>query len=227
MSSTAVYRKGWGKIVAERYDALRVLDGPYLDVGCASGDYVLTLNAQGERVRGFDVEENDQWLQSPGLFSQGSAEAIPFADDSFATVYSFEVLEHLRQPEKALTEMLRVATRYVLLSVPNCEPPAELRASGLSFNHYTDPTHVNFFTADSLHALLESVGLEPVYVRKINRAKPEHLFFASQGLPPVLVRLFSRLSQMNPWARSYPMTLLALARVPGAAAAPDAEAKQG
>jgi ubiquinone/menaquinone biosynthesis C-methylase UbiE len=43
---------------------------------------------------------------------------LPFADRSFDLVLAIEVLEHVTNPEAALAELARVATRDVVISVP-------------------------------------------------------------------------------------------------------------
>ncbi len=208
--ASEAYKKSWGRVVSERYDALVALDGPYLDVGCSEGDYVVSLAEEGAHVSGFDLEPSPGWKRRPELFSCGSAVNIPYADNSYETAYSFEVLEHLRNPRRALEEMARVSRRNVLVSVPNCDVPTEFRATGLTYNHYTDPTHVQFFTQRLLEDLMREVGLQPVYFLRINRISPELLFFESQGLPRKLANLLTRICRFNPWSRNYQMTILAL-----------------
>ena len=44
---------------------------------------------------------------------------LPFDDNSFEVAGCFEVLEHLYEPEKALSELLRVSSHAVVLSVPH------------------------------------------------------------------------------------------------------------
>jgi ubiquinone/menaquinone biosynthesis C-methylase UbiE len=46
------------------------------------------------------------------------AHYLPFKDGSFKAVKASHVLEHLRNPSKALDEILRVATKDVILSFP-------------------------------------------------------------------------------------------------------------
>ena len=55
--------------------------------------------------------------------TQGSADALPFADQSFDVVIACEILEHLPQPIyiAARQELARVAKRSVIITVPNRE----------------------------------------------------------------------------------------------------------
>jgi 2-polyprenyl-3-methyl-5-hydroxy-6-metoxy-1,4-benzoquinol methylase len=52
---------------------------------------------------------------------RGDATAQPFESNSFAVVTMLEVLEHMPAPEKAAAEALRVASRFVIVSVPSKE----------------------------------------------------------------------------------------------------------
>jgi SAM-dependent methyltransferase len=62
------------------------------------------------------------------------AEQIDLPDNSFDIVFAHEVLHHCRSPHKALCEMLRVASRYVVFIEPNdCASMATLRRLRLSF----------------------------------------------------------------------------------------------
>ena len=67
--------------------------------------------------------------------------------------------------------------------MPNCETPVELRRAGLTFHHWVDRSHVNFFDAGSLAALLESAGLRVREVRGINPISPERLLLATWRVP--------------------------------------------
>jgi ubiquinone/menaquinone biosynthesis C-methylase UbiE len=204
------YRKSWGKVVKERAEALTALQGPYLDVGCSTGGYVSLLASRGESVAGMDIEESEAWGQAPELFSVGSAQALEYPDNAFETVFSFEVLEHLEQPALALQEMKRVSRRNVLVSLPDCDVPELFRESGLTYNHFSDPTHIQFFTEETLRALFLSAGLETVYVKRINRVSPEKLHYRSRGYPMFLSSMLSGLARRAPWAADYHMTLMAL-----------------
>jgi 2-polyprenyl-3-methyl-5-hydroxy-6-metoxy-1,4-benzoquinol methylase len=97
-----------------------------LDVGCGEGIVTerLAHNLAPAKVLGVDAESHlqDEWQarSAPNLsFATGSAYDLPFEDGSFDLVCCMEVLEHLERPRDALAEMSRVASRALLLSVPN------------------------------------------------------------------------------------------------------------
>ncbi len=76
--------------------------------------------------------------------------SLGFADDAFDAVTALEVLEHLESPEVAARELLRVARRFVVASVPS-KPD-------------NNPQHVQCFSRDAFAALFEQAGARAVTV---------------------------------------------------------------
>jgi len=85
-----------------------------LDVGC--GDMVITryINdiSPGKKVMGVDVVDYRQ-TNMPFLLYDGNS--LPFADESFDTVYAIFVLHHCTDEVQVLKEMLRVSKVNVII----------------------------------------------------------------------------------------------------------------
>jgi 2-polyprenyl-3-methyl-5-hydroxy-6-metoxy-1,4-benzoquinol methylase len=138
-----------------------------LDVGCGEG--VLTHQwAQriDGRVVGIDLDDpqlHEQWQgrQAPNLeYMVMKAENLPFADGEFDVATAIEVLEHVPDPEHTVSEMARVASGHLLVSVPreplwrslNMARGAYLRDLG------NTPGHLNHWSKRGFVQLLERYG---------------------------------------------------------------------
>lgn len=127
-----------------------------LDAGCGEGinAALLEKHLPGARIVLFDASEK-ALAYARGLCSKkcsiqcGSILELPFPADVFDLVLCTEVLEHIEQPSAALSELLRVASGSVLISVP-CEP--WFQAGNLLSLHHVKrlgdpPDHVNHWTS--------------------------------------------------------------------------------
>jgi ubiquinone/menaquinone biosynthesis C-methylase UbiE len=139
-----------------------------LDVGCGEG--VLTVEwaeRLGDgRVVGTDLDDpklRAEWEKRtrPNLeFRVEDATSLSFADDEFDVACAIEVLEHVPDPERTLSEMARVASGHLLVSVPreplwrtlNMARGAYLRDLG------NTPGHVNHWSKRAFTSLLSRYG---------------------------------------------------------------------
>ncbi len=80
----------------------------------------------------------------------GEASALQFQDAGFDVVTVLEVLEHQHDPAPLAREAVRVASRFVIASVPS-------KADD-------NPEHVQLFTGESLARLLTSAGAQRVRI---------------------------------------------------------------
>lgn len=117
------FSRGWSTAHAgvpeyriQKLERLGVVQGRWLDLGCADGYYAHVLRIRGaSEVTGVDLDERavakaqELWGQTSGIdFAVGPAERLPFADRSFDGVLMNEVLEHLPDEHAALVEARRV-----------------------------------------------------------------------------------------------------------------------
>lgn len=92
-----------------------------LDVGCGNG-IITNLLAEKWDVTGLDSSrEALEHVKTEKVLS--SATDLPFDDKSYDLVLSSEMLEHLNDSDlaQAIAEIVRVARKYVLITVPNSE----------------------------------------------------------------------------------------------------------
>ncbi len=95
-----------------------------LDVGTASGRMLRNLESAVPDLRICGVEPVGALLNhavirgssTSGILIQGEGQALPFADKSFDAVCEFATLQHVPDPARAVSEMLRVSKKAVFLS---------------------------------------------------------------------------------------------------------------
>ena len=96
-----------------------------LDAGCGEGfiDALLIDNYSSIRITGLEFAEEAieiaRKMNPKAEYVQSDITKMPFDDQSFDIVICTEVLEHLEKPDKAISEIIRVAKKYVLLTVPH------------------------------------------------------------------------------------------------------------
>ena len=96
-----------------------------LDVGAGEG-FMLEMfrkNNVAKKIEG--IEYMDEAIKlgnkiNPKVkIKKGDIYKLPYKAGTFDLIICTEVLEHLENPKKALTELIRVAKKYIILSVPN------------------------------------------------------------------------------------------------------------
>ncbi len=114
LQSASIYRQ-------RMFDLLDVQPGArLLDVGCGAGNDVQDLaRLVGPSGRVVGIDSSATMLQQartrtadahlPVEFLQGDAYQLPFEDNTFDSCLSSRVFKHLTSPERALSEMVRVA----------------------------------------------------------------------------------------------------------------------
>lgn len=212
----------WGRgVVPERWGAVERHLRPgerVLDLGAGHGAYVVRLREAGFDPVGFDLHEYDSWRRTgTGRYVAGRAEALPFATDAFDATIAFEVLEHVPEPQAMLREIARCTRRVAILSVPNCAPVPSLQEHSLAPAHWVDRTHCNFFTKESLRALLEAEGYRVLDIADAFRIDANRHYWSRVKLPRPLTRRLERLFDRFGLVEPYWSSILLAAEVPGGA----------
>lgn len=93
-----------------------------LEVGSGTGTFKRELGHAGVSVRTLDIADD----LHPDVL--GSVSSIPLSDETFDVVCAFQVLEHLPYENfsSALGEMMRVARKAIVLSLPHYGPNVRL-----------------------------------------------------------------------------------------------------
>jgi ubiquinone/menaquinone biosynthesis C-methylase UbiE len=153
-----------------------------LDVGCGEGQFTAALAAAGASVVGVDVAEAalDRARRfHPGLHFTlvGIDEPLPFEDNRFTLVWASEVIEHVADTARWLSEVRRVLVPSGRLLVTT---PAHGRVRLLlgGIERFSEPLgdHLHLYTRRSLAELLREFGFADVEVSAV-------------GGPPLVRRL--------------------------------------
>ncbi len=166
----------------ERIEAIKKYAGhSILDVGCGNGAYILELYKDYD-IYGVDYQYYESWDTLSERFSISDATDLDYDDCSFDTILSFETLEHLTDPYKALDEYYRVSKKNIILTVPNCSLTSGMKESQLIYYHWIDRTHINFFDIESIQELIKKSGFKIIDLYFINQISLLPLFKESFGL---------------------------------------------
>ena len=136
-----------------------------LEVGCGPGDLAGWLLPSVDWCRqadylGTDVSTEEILTASAAYpekrFLSASAYGLPVRDGAFDCLWACEVFEHLEDPVRALDEVARVTSKYLLISVP-WEPV--WRMLNLARGHYISdwgntPGHLQHFSRADLRRLV-------------------------------------------------------------------------
>ena len=126
----------------------------FLDVGGAEGYMSAVIRKVfGVKVRSCDLSE-EACERAREIFQMEAdpvdGVALPYPDQSFDVVLSSESLEHIPQYETVLKELLRVARKAVIVTVPHDGP----EAIAANIRNKVPHGHIHDFTLESFQALV-------------------------------------------------------------------------
>jgi SAM-dependent methyltransferase len=144
-----------------------------LDLGSGDGHFTHALSRAGADVVGLDVAQaalRRARSRYPKLdFVLGEIDGpLPLADNAFDLVWASEVIEHVGDTARWLSEVRRVLapSGRLLLSTPS---HGRLRLAALGIERFSEPLgdHLHLYTRRSLQALLDEFGFAPVEIRAV------------------------------------------------------------
>jgi SAM-dependent methyltransferase len=155
-------------VEARLYQDLLPLGEPVLDVGCGDGHFASVafcqrLAAGMDPALGVLREARDRGAYQ--VLTQALGDALPYADETFATVVSNSVLEHIPEVDPVLAEVARVLKS----AVPAGGWPAGRFIFCVPGDHFTE---LLFFSQFFMSLRLE--GLSRAYRRYFDRISRHH-----------------------------------------------------
>jgi SAM-dependent methyltransferase len=140
----------------------RIVGGPglnVLDLGCRDGALTQAY-AGGNEIVGVDADrEALAEAQKLGIETRWADldDALPFADTTFDVVVAGELLEHLRDPGRVVSEVRRVLRPggTFVGSVPNAFRLKNRLRFLRGRKPENDPTHLQMFSPDDVRSLLD------------------------------------------------------------------------
>ena len=154
-----------------------------LDLGCGEGDFAAAAAEAGADVLSVDVAAEAirrARARHPDLRFEHVDDTLPADDASFDLVWCSEVLEHVLDTARLLSEARRVLRTggVIAATTPGHGPLRRLRLALRGWERHFDPrgADLRFYTARSLRELLHEFGFEDLRVH----AGGGHLFAAAR-----------------------------------------------
>lgn len=177
----------WGEHASRYFFALPYVEGKsVLDIACGTGYGIGLLKGKARFVVGVDVDataaqEAREECSENAAVLLGDGLGLPFADESFDIVTSFETLEHLHERPAFLSELRRVLKTggLLVLSTPNANYSMPVNGKP------TNPFHIFEYKPEELQEELEAqFKLEKFMGQTLdNRIQIPPFFDAQRRLP--------------------------------------------
>lgn len=212
----------WGDHMARYVYSLQFIENKkILDIACGTGYGLSILKPKAKFIIGVDnnfettikaKRQNTNDIQ----FLCGNGPALPFANESFEVITSFETLEHLHEREEFLSELKRILVQngLLILSTPNANYTNPIN------DIPSNPYHVIEYTQDRLkfeisksftiktiigQTLFSGFGISPFY--NAQKKLPHDLLtqiklFSWKILNHMPVRIREKISQIL-WNRQF------------------------
>jgi len=165
-----------------------------LDAGCGDGVLSYMLAREGAEVYGIDVSEKALEVAKTrcrnARFYRASIYSLPFPDKFFDHIACLEVIEHLTDPDRALTELRRVwkGSGKIIVTTPIYRG----NPSSDHIREYTEPEFAELirrnFPEERLKIIKFGVSLPP---------KLREFRIAGYSPIPALIKVVHRLTKVN------------------------------
>ena len=170
-----------------RFERITALAGPIgslYEIGCAYGFWLRTAAEHGVRAAGIDVSPQAVRYAAETLrvnATLGAFEDAPIEPGAYRVVCMWDTLEHLAHPESCVGKIARILPRggWLFLTTGDIGSPlARRQAERWRMIH--PPTHLQYFSRDSLTRFLARAGLRVAHVESTSVCRS--LYGALEGV---------------------------------------------
>lgn len=141
-----------------------------LDIGCGTGSFLFHCERKFSFAQLHGLEYDDRLVKqaitnlSRAEISQGNAEKLPYEDGSFDVITSFQVIEHVANPNTMLSEIKRILkpNGIVLITTPNLQGLGR-RIHGSNWTGFRSD-HISLKGASDWDALISENGFSKIQV---------------------------------------------------------------
>jgi 2-polyprenyl-3-methyl-5-hydroxy-6-metoxy-1,4-benzoquinol methylase len=168
-------------------------NGRLLDVGCASGSFLLWMKEKGDwKLNGVEFNgKAAQTARDKGLnVFTGSLEEAQFPQAYFDVITLWDVLEHLGDPSAALGEIFRIlhSEGILILRLPNLES-IDARIFGKYWAGFDSPRHLFVFNIKTIQGMLVKKGFSVIKMNTqvggyLNFMKSVRFYWVAKKISP-------------------------------------------
>ncbi len=163
------------------FDRLGVGPGTrFIDVGAGAGRHSYEALRRGADVIAFDLDEVELKgvdemfgaLHAAGEVAEGGTASVqpgtildmPYEDGSFDVVLASEILEHVPEDDRAISELVRITKPggVLAVTVPRWLPERVCWALSDEY-HANEGGHIRIYKADELRAKVRDAGMVPTH----------------------------------------------------------------
>lgn len=157
-----------------------------LDFGCGNGGFLRNINGCAEEIKGVEIEESARInLTEEGIEVENSLDE--FEDNYFDVITSFQVIEHLPEPEIELKKMYRVLKPkgVIIIETPNADDALISFYQNEAFKDFTFwSKHVRLYNSKTLNYIMQKEKFKILKDGQIQRYPiSNHLYWLAKCLP--------------------------------------------
>lgn len=153
--------------ILDRFEAVRNTNR-LLDVGCGIGYFLDVAKERGWEV--FGTEYTDKAIEiceSKGItMHKGVLDPKNYPAESFDVITSFEVIEHINQPNPEIAHMASLLRKggYLYVTTPNFNSLLRYHLKG-AYNVIGWPEHLSYYTPKTMDRLMKRHGLKRKFIQ--------------------------------------------------------------